>query len=104
MMTEKLGRDIGSNLGVFITADTRSWSADQAKFMRIRVNIPIDKPLRRCGTVVSLEGEETRVFFRYEKLPIFCYQCGVMGHDDRHCTSQRSKSNDPLQYRDWLRA
>ena len=63
MMTEKLGRDIGSSLGVFITADTRSWSADQAKFIRIRVNIPIDKPLRRCGTVVSPEGEETLVFF-----------------------------------------
>ncbi|KAK9987791.1 hypothetical protein SO802_028030 [Lithocarpus litseifolius] len=59
MMTEKLGRDIGSSLGVFITADIRSWSADQAKFMRIRVNIPIDKPLRRCETVVSPEGEAT---------------------------------------------
>ena len=102
MMTEKLGRDIGSSLGVFIIADTRSWSADQAKFMRIRVNIPIDKPLRRCGTVVNPEGEETSVFFRYERLLIFCYQCGVIGHDDRHCPSQRSQSNDPFQYGDWL--
>ena len=54
--------------------------------------------------MVSPEGEETRVFFRYERLPIFRYQCGVMGHDDSHCTSQRSKSNDPLEYGDWLRA
>ena len=104
MMTEKLGRDIGSNLGVFITANTRSWFADQAKFMRIRVNIPIDKPLRRCGTVVSLKREETCVFFCYERLLIFCYQCGVMGHDNRHCPSQRCQSNDPLQYGDWLQA
>nr|POE76871.1 uncharacterized protein CFP56_58073 [Quercus suber] len=96
MMTEKLGRHIGNNLSAFIIADTRSWSADQAKFMRIRVNIPIDKPLRRCGTVISLEGEATQILFRYERLPIFCYYCGVMGHDDRHCTTHSNQSSDPL--------
>ena len=96
MMTEKLGKHIGNNLGAFISADTRSWSADQAKFMRIRVSIPIDRPLRRCGTVISSEGEATQILFRYERLPIFCYYCGVMGHDDRHCTTHSNQSSDPL--------
>lgn len=104
MITEKLGMDIGSSLGVFITADARSWLVDQAKLMRIRVNIPIDKPLRRCRIVVSPEGEANRVFFHYERLSIFCYHCGLMGYDDRRCPSQRSQSNDSFQYGEYLRA
>ena len=56
MMTEKIGKEIGSNLGIFMVVDTRSWMSDQAKFMRIKVNLPLEKPLRRCGKVASPEG------------------------------------------------
>ena len=42
MMSEKIGRDIGNNIGNFMATDSRSWSSDQVKFMRIRVNIPLD--------------------------------------------------------------
>ena len=41
MMTEKIGKEIGSNLGIFITVDTRSWMSEQAKFMRIKMNLPL---------------------------------------------------------------
>ena len=32
MMTEKIGKEIGSNLGVFMAVDTRSWMLEQASF------------------------------------------------------------------------
>ncbi|KAL0001410.1 hypothetical protein SO802_015191 [Lithocarpus litseifolius] len=67
----KIGRDIGNSIRNFMAADSRSWSSDQAKFVRIRVNIPLDKPLRRCGVVASPEGEKFQVYFRYERLPVF---------------------------------
>ena len=44
-----------------MAADARSWMLDQAKFMRIRVNLPPEKPLRRCGKVASPEGEIFRI-------------------------------------------
>ena len=44
-----------------MAADARSWMLDQAKFMRIRVNLPLEKPLRRCGKVASPEGEIFRI-------------------------------------------
>ena len=78
MMTEK----IGSNLGIFMAVDTRSWMLEQAKFMRIKLNLPLEKPLRRCGKVASLEGESFCIQFRYERLPVFFFRCGVMGHDE----------------------
>ena len=47
MMTEKIGKEIGSNLGVFMVVDTRSWMLEQAKFMRIKVNLPLEKTLKK---------------------------------------------------------
>ena len=85
-------------------ADSRSWSSDQAKFMRIRVDIPLDKPLRRCGVIASPKGEIYRVYFRYERLPVFCFSCGIMGHDERHCQSMGNPTNEPQQYGEWLSA
>ena len=103
MMTEKIGKEIGSNLGIFMAVDTRSWMLEQAKFMRIKVNLPLEKPLRRCGKVASLEGESFCIQFRYERLPVFCFRCGVMGHDERHY-KKNGQPNQTLQNGEWLKA
>ena len=63
MMSEKTERDIGNSMGNFLMAYSRSWSSDQAKFMRIWVDIPLDKPLRRCGVIASPEGEIIEFIF-----------------------------------------
>ena len=44
-MSEDTGKDIGSRLGRYVEIDTRSWHFDQAKFMRVRVELMVDKPL-----------------------------------------------------------
>ena len=56
-MTDEVGKEIGNKLGHFIEVDKRSWQEDQAKFMRVRVDIPIEKPLRRGGHVANTERE-----------------------------------------------
>ena len=44
-MIEEIGKDIDSRLGRVIEVDKQSWEANQAKFMWVRVDLPIDKPL-----------------------------------------------------------
>lgn len=55
-MNEEVGKDIGGKIGNFLEVDKRSWQFDQAKFMCIRVDVHINKPLRRGGYVSSSKG------------------------------------------------
>ena len=84
--------------------DKRSLQTEQAKFMRIKVEIPIDKPLCRGGNITNVEGKWFWLTFRYERLPTFCYICGLIGHDDKHCHMSQSKGVKERQYGEWLKA
>ena len=84
-MSDEIGRELDNNIGKFIEVDWQVRQSDQAKFMRVKVDLQLDKPLRRGGKVASVEGEKFLVSFRYEWLPTFCFQCGRLGHDEKHC-------------------
>ena len=76
--------------------------------MRVRVSIPIFKPIRRKGFVARSNGTRHWVNFKYERLAMFCHFCGMMGHDLQHCASYypASKNNGEVvcQYGDWMKA
>ena len=40
------------------------------------------KTPKKMWKVASPEGESFCIQFRYERLPVFCFRCGVMGHDE----------------------
>ena len=45
LITEEAYRDIGGGLGKVIEVDNKAFSSEQARFVRVRVEIPLDKPL-----------------------------------------------------------
>ncbi|MBA0637652.1 hypothetical protein Godav_024773, partial [Gossypium davidsonii] len=56
------------------------------------------KPLRR-GIFVSLDNKSQRwISFKYEKLPLFCFGCGRLGHEIPDCVvlsaAEKSKVKD----------
>ncbi|KAK3225433.1 hypothetical protein Dsin_005295, partial [Dipteronia sinensis] len=60
-----------------------------AKFLRVRVEIEIDKPLRRCLRIDVLgDGEETFMPLQYERLLDFCFQFGLMGRVFTNCPNR----------------
>ena len=59
-----MGKELGNSLGKFIESDKRFGQADQAKFMRIRVNLLLEKPLRRGGKIANMEGGKFWVTFK----------------------------------------
>ena len=56
----------------------------------------------------SVEGGEGRwVQFKYERLPNFCYRCGLLSHALKDCQESRGNNSvgekEELQYGAWLR-
>ena len=103
-MTEAIGKEIGGKIGRVLEVDKRAMQAELAKYLRVRVEVPIDKSLRRGCFVKSEEGERVWVDFRYERLPSFCYICGFLGHDEKHCQVNPAEQRSGRQYGEWLKA
>ena len=48
-------------------------------------------------------GDRCWVSFKYERLPTFCFSCGKIGHDEKHCRVVTEKQSMEKQYGEWLR-
>ena len=103
-ITEEVGKDIGGTIGNFLEVDKHSWQSNQAKFMHIRVDIQINRPLQRGGYVSSLEGGKHWVTFKYKRLPTIYFICGRIGHDVKHCSETTNWQEAEKQYGEWMRA
>ena len=77
-------------------------------FMRVRVALPISKPIRRGSSIVGSDGEKHLVKFKYERLPLFCHFCGMLGHDVKNCAEHFAATTIggtiDYQYGDFLKA
>ncbi|PKI35497.1 hypothetical protein CRG98_044120 [Punica granatum] len=68
---------------------------------RALVQVPVSNPLCPGRRINRKKGNPTWVFFKYEYLKTLCYDCGILGHDQAHCTSETPA---PLNlYGSWLR-
>ncbi|KAI9181350.1 hypothetical protein LWI28_014146 [Acer negundo] len=73
--------------------------------LRVRVAILVDKPLRRFLRVDVLgDGEETIMLIQYERLPNFCFRCGLLGHMLWECPENDKQGpliDQELTYGNW---
>nr|POE61323.1 hypothetical protein CFP56_48895 [Quercus suber] len=53
LLTEETGRDIGMGLGEVVEIDTTAFTLEKARFIRIRIELPLDKPIRRRGLYLA---------------------------------------------------
>ena len=52
--------------------------------MRVKVTLPISKPIQRGAFLAGSSGQRTWVTFKYERLSMFCHYCGLLGQDLKH--------------------
>lgn len=77
---EYVGREVGMALGSVEEVDLDYGEVEWGEFMSIRVAMDITKPLLHHKKL-NLGGHElVWVSFSYERLPDFCYCCGILGH------------------------
>lgn len=83
LLNPEAASDIGRGVGRVIEVDNTAFSTEQARFLRVRIEVPLDQPLRRRGPVVSPEGDKSWVVFKYERITGLCFSCGRLGHEMR---------------------
>ena len=84
-MSEKLLKDIGSYIGTFLGSDEHNLMGVWRNYMHIRVSIDVRKPLKRRMKLKKAGGDWLWIDFKYERLNIFCFICGLLGHTEKQC-------------------
>lgn len=85
-MSEKVLKGIGSFIGQFISSCPNNFTGVWREYMRVRVSINLNSPLKR-RMKIKMAGEEWFwVNFKYENIPTFCFICGVVGHSEKFCS------------------
>lgn len=105
-MSQRVAKDIGNYIGNYIDGDPNNFIGVWREFLRIRVSIPLDIPIKRRMKLRKSEKEWCWVNFKYEAIPMLCFICGLIGHGERFCDRifEMSLENIEKPYEAWLRA
>lgn len=104
-MSKDVGFQIGSSVGLVVEVDTDEDGVGWGEFLRVKIRVDLTKSLSR-GRVLKVNGSTVWVAFQYEKLPKFCFQCGIIRHGSTGCLQQRGRRSYPetaTQFGAWLR-
>lgn len=86
---------IASHFGKVLKIDEHTLKLTRSKFARICVEIDLDLPLQK-GTWVNYGDNSVFIIALYEKLPVFCYNCGRVGHGESTCSFVSSRTKVPV--------
>ncbi|XP_012837518.1 PREDICTED: uncharacterized protein LOC105958060 [Erythranthe guttata] len=76
--------------------------------MRVKVQIDVSQKLKRGMYLHEANGNKVWVTVTYERLPNFCFLCGILGHGAGKCPLRYEEGfidpGENLPYGTWLRA
>ncbi|KAL0433047.1 UNVERIFIED_CONTAM: hypothetical protein Slati_2639000 [Sesamum latifolium] len=108
MMNLGVATLLGNKIGIFRDMEMDAAGCSWGASLRIRVGVNVTQPLKRALKIRSTSGEELLARLTYERLPNFCYLCGLLGHIDKYCELRFDDNfHDPggeTPYGPWLRA
>ncbi|XP_019171433.1 PREDICTED: uncharacterized protein LOC109166988 [Ipomoea nil] len=89
---------IGDFIGIFVKLDDRFIGAPWLTYYRIRVSIPVDKPIKQRMKLLKWDKTTCWVNFKYERLHTFCFFCGMLGHSYKFYLRARESAIPVEQY------
>ncbi|KAM6569612.1 hypothetical protein CsatB_017597 [Cannabis sativa] len=84
-MTESTLRTVGNTMGKYLESDPKNFIGVWRDYLRMRITLNIEKPLRRRLKITKDDGAWFWINFKYERTPTFCFICGIIGHSDKFC-------------------
>jgi hypothetical protein len=84
-MTIKNAIAIGKGLGLLLMVeDNNGAEVIFRSYLRILVILDVSKPLNPGFFLSREDGSSTWVSLKYERLDIYCIDCGLIGHTKLH--------------------
>ena len=81
MVSPLVAEAVGGRIDVVEEVEKQQKQDISNFFMRVKVALPLSKPLRRGAFLVDSNGQKSWVMFKYERLALFCHYYGLLGHD-----------------------
>ncbi|XP_059429203.1 uncharacterized protein LOC132163020 [Corylus avellana] len=102
-MGQRLGASVGEVEDVDVSEDGEGWG----EYLRVKIKISTLKPLAK-GRMLRMKGKEIWIPFQYEKVPKYCFRCGLICHGKDGCerrdVRRKQGEDNVFEYGPWLRA
>lgn len=99
-------KSIGNYVGKFLEVDSKNFQGLWRNYLRVKVVIDVQRPLKSCMKIKKAGGDWFWIKFKYERLPSFCFYCGLIGYLDKFCEAlfDNPHAGDERKYDSSLRA
>jgi hypothetical protein len=89
---------IGKGLGQLVKVEDNSGeTAAFRSYLKVLVSIDVNKPLNPGFNFNRSDGTQTWVSLKYERLDVYCIDCGRIGHHQTSCLA-RPLDKHPKRY------
>ena len=79
-MSTQVGKQFGDFVVKFIQYVETNNTRFGASYMQVKVQIDVSQPLKRWNKILLSNGSSSQVLFKYERLGLFFFLCGKLGH------------------------
>ena len=99
-----IGHQIGSTMGFVEEVEIDENGMGWGQYLQARTSIDLTKPLSR-GRWLNVMGKQVWIWFQYEWIPRFCFNCGVVLHRKSRCLKKANShfQGERAEYGPWLR-
>lgn len=104
--SEHVLKSIGNYVGRYMESNPKNLQGMCRSYLRIRVAIDILRPLKSKMRIKKAGGDWLWIQFKYERLPSFCFFCGLIGHSEKFCEAlfDNPQGHESRKYDSSLRA
>lgn len=85
LMLERFGKAMENFIGSFVEYKKNNNSRFGRHYMRLRVKVNVRKSLKKQTKVKNKGREWCTIIFKYERLGLFYFVCGILGHSEHRC-------------------
>lgn len=97
-------KSVRASIGKYIKFDPVNFDEMWKLFLRARITINIEKPLKRIMKIKHEGDSSSWINFKYEWLNTFYFVCGILGHTERDCNVVYANPDKIIEraYGTWL--